>query len=187
MIQDLVSEIENTARELINNIHTAIPGEIQEFDARHSLARVKPIGKVVTFSGEKLDYPLLTEVPVVFPFSESANIGITFPVRKGDSCLVVISESELDEWRNKAISEMPLKFDLSSAICIPGLMKKLNSERAIKEKAVVINSKSSEIIVSPNAVSITAGGGQIRVQDSGITIKGNLKVDGNIKAIGTIG
>lgn len=186
MMQELVQQIEETARAAVDGIHTAVPGTIVSFDQARGTAAVRPAGKLSTADGRKLDYPQLTDVPVVFPCCQAA--GIAFPVLKGDSCLVVISEVELDGWRSGAEAEGSLRFDLTSAVCIPGLMKSGGGivSKACQNGAVVVEAGGSEIMVSPSGVSVTAGNARMTVSGSGVAISGDLMVDGNISSTGTI-
>lgn len=166
MLQEFTAEIEKTAKAIVNEIHTALPGEIISFDG--GMATAKPIGKYVTSDGVKLDYPTVTEAPVIFPYCQNSGVGIAFPVRPGDSCLIIVSEVELDAWRTGSESLGSLKFDLSSAVVIPGMLKKSDS--------LAMRAASS------NSVIIKAGGTEVSVSSGGCTIKGNLTVTGNVKA-----
>lgn len=170
MLQEVMQEIEETSRAVTDQIHTALPGKIISYEL--GFASVKPYGKFLTSDGKELDYPVLTDVPVLFPFSGVANVGIFFPVKIGDDCLVIISEVELDAWRSEADSEASLRFDLTSAICIPGLMKKSNG--------------LSKYASDNNAVVLVSGNTVLRVQDSKISLTGNLEVIGDITCSGTI-
>ena len=66
MLQEVTAEIEKTAKAVVNEIHTALPGEIVSFDG--ATATVKPIGQYVTSDGVSLSYPTITEAPVCFPY-----------------------------------------------------------------------------------------------------------------------
>ena len=166
MRQELTQAIENTARAVVNDIHTALPGEIVSFDADKNMAVVHPVGKFVTTDGTSFDYPQIADVPLVFPYCATANVGIAFPVKAGDSCIIIISETELDEWRSGAVSEGPLRFDLTSAVAIPGLLKQGNG---LVSKAV-----------TENSVVVGAGNTLFSVSENGIAVRGDLKVEGNI-------
>lgn len=48
MLQEFTEEIEETAAAIVNDIHTAVPGEIVSFDAGQGMAAVKPVGKFLT-------------------------------------------------------------------------------------------------------------------------------------------
>ncbi len=156
MMQEFVQQIEETAKSVVYEIHTALPGKIISLNPQGATAQIKPCGKYLTREGKKLEYPILTEVPLVFPFSPAAGAGIAFPVNSGDSCLVIFSEMELDEWRSGAEAGAPLRFDLTSAMAIPGL---LSSGQGILEKACAKNA---------------------------VVIRGNLEVEGSIVSSGDI-
>lgn len=182
MLQEFTEEIEETAAAIVNDIHTAVPGEIVSFDAGQGMAAVKPVGKFLTSDGNELDYPLITEVPVVFPVCQQIGAGMAYPVKKGDSCLVIISEVELDAWRSGAESEGALRFDLTNAVAIPGLLKGGSTlvAKAAEQDAVVIGTPGAEVCVLRNCIRARTAGAQLEVSERGITAGGNLKVDGNI-------
>lgn len=188
MLQELSQEIENTARAIVDEVHTALPGEIISFNAGSGLAIVQPNGKYVTSDGKSLAYPTITEVPLVFPFCQQTGVGIAFPVNKGDSCIIIISEVELDEWRSGAESEGSLRFDLTSAMAIPGLLWGGGDliSKAAKQNAVVVGASGAELIVSGDGVDVTVGETTFSVSDSGIAARGNLKVKGDIICTGDV-
>lgn len=156
MLQEFVQQIEETAKHVMSEIHTALPGTIVSVDAEKGTVSIKPCGTYMTSSGKKLEYPVLTEVPLVFPFSQSSGAGIVFPVQAGDGCLVIISETALDEWRSSAKSETSLRYDLTNAIAIPGL---LSAGGSLVAKACAQHS---------------------------VMVSGNLVVEGNITSSGSI-
>lgn len=173
MMQEFTQQVEAMARAVTDDIHTALPGEITSLDASAGLATAKPIGKYTNTNGEQMEYPIITDAPVVFPLCQSAGAGMAFPVLKGDSCLILVSEVELDEWRTGAKSEGALKFDLSSAVVLPGL---LQGGGDIVAKAC-----------KKNAVVVSAGGTELMVSDAGVNIDGDLIVTGDIKtSTGTV-
>lgn len=176
MLQELAEEIENTARAVTDQIHTALPGRISSVDVDSGMVSVQPLGQFITSDGEKLDYPLLTEVPLVLPFCQRTGAGVVFPVCVGDSCLIIVSEVELDSWRsNVEESEGSLRFDLSSAIAIPGLLRSDSRYKDLFKKASL-----------EDAVMIVADDGRtsLKVSERGIAICGDLKVEGNISYTG---
>ena len=163
MIQDLAQAIEDTAQNTCNNMHTAMPGTIVSFDAATGLAVVQPYGSMQTPQGA-MAYPQIGAVPVVFPFCQSANVGLAFPIRPGDNCLLIISEVELTGWRTGMVSQGSLRFDLSSAIAIPGLLR---GAAGLVQQACA----SGSVVVQGGSVSISGS----------VTISGSLTVSGEIK------
>ena len=184
MLQEFTAEIEQTAKAVVNEIHTALPGEIVSYNAGVGTATVKPIGKYVTSDGKELNYPTITEAPVCFTFCQNAGVGIAFPVKKGDSCIIIISEVELDSWRSGADSEGSLRFDLTSAMVIPGLLEGGNeaSEKAAKENSVIVTAGDVTLSVSGDGCKVDTGSTVMNITDDGVSIKGNLTVTGDVKA-----
>ena len=170
MIQDLAQKVQDVARGVVNDIHTAIPGKIVSYDSLNNLAVIQPVGRFMTMNKKSLEYPRLTDVPLAFPYSQNAGVGITFPVKAGDSCIVIISEVELDQWRSGVESNVPLKFDLTSAMAIPSL---------------ILGGATMSKACNQNAVIITAGNVEISVNKSGVDITGNVTINGNMTVTGT--
>lgn len=182
MMQEFAQQIEDTARAVVDEIHTALPGIIVSFDFAKGTATVQPQGKYLTSDGKRLNYPRISDVPVQFPFCQSAGIGVTFPIAKGDGCIIIVSEVELDEWRAGAESEGSLRFDLTSAICIPGLMKSgvETMLKACRNNAVIVGGSNSYVMVSDSEVYAASGGTNMAISKAGVVIGGNLYVNGNI-------
>jgi len=188
MRQEFVEEIENTAKDTVNGIHTALPGKIVSVDTEKGTASIQPVGKFVLSDGRKLDYPMLTEVPLVFPLCQQGQIGIAYPVKKDDCCLVILSEIELDEWRNEAEAEGTLRFDLTNAIAIPGLYNKKNEmlAKAMEEDAIVLETPAVEVMISKKEAKVTVGQVKMSVSESGIAAWGDFNIKGNILYTGTV-
>jgi len=167
MLQEFTHEVEETTRREIENIHTAMPAQIIEFNSGTCTATVKPYGEL-KFNGAYLEIPAISEVPVLFPYSNTSNVGVIFPVIPGDDCMLLISELELDSWRNGAKTSAPLRFDLTSAVAIAGLCRSSpkNLQNVIAEKAVIISS----------------GETTLKVSNGKVVIKGNVEIQGTISA-----
>ena len=188
MMQEFSQQVEETARAVVDEIHTALPGTIVAFNPGSGTATVKPSGKYITSDGKSLEYPQISEVPVAFPFCPTAGVGVAFPVTKGDSCIVIVSEVELDEWRTGAESEGSLRYDLTNAMCIPGLLDGGAGliEKACKNNAVIVGAGDVEVMVSDAGAVLTSGSTKMAISDAGVAVSGNLKVSGNISSTGTV-
>lgn len=192
MLQEVVEQVEEIAQSVVNDVHTVLPCRVVKYDEKKNLAKVKPIGEFLLLDGEKMEFPEIDEVPVVFPYVLAWDIGIVFPVNKDDEMLLFISEIELDEWRTGAKSDAPLKFDLTSAVAVPALIKKPNSlhKRAVDDNALIIKAKEAEIAVqypdSGTNVTIKVKDKKIKVSDKGIDMTGDVKIKGDVKISGNL-
>lgn len=171
MLQEFVEQVEKAARSVMEEMHTAIPGKIVSFNAVTGLAAVKPYGTFTTEAGRKMAYPSITEVPVIIPQCPASDTYIAFPIVAGMDCLLVVSEQELDAWLEGGESENDIRFDLTSAIAIPGLSNK--GSVALQEAC-----NTGNVIVSN-------GSAKLSVSKSGVEIVGNFNVKGNISCTGS--
>lgn len=108
---------------LKQQIRCAVPGIIQSFDNIKCTAEVQPAITEIfyNYNGEKknIKLPLLQDVPVIFPASGSAML--SFPVNKGDECLLIFADMCIDGWwQNGDIQNQAeqRRHDLSDAFAI---------------------------------------------------------------------
>lgn len=175
MMQEFVDAVKNTVRSELNDIHTAVPGKIVSFDAAKGLATVLPIMKFKKPDGTSIDYPQITGVPVLFPQGYGQSATIAFPVKAGDGCLIIIAEKSIDYWLYGQETDTDLSFDMTNAVCIPGLFAKANADvkQACQENAIILNCNGTKAVLKSGQAQITA---------ATVVVNGTLKVNGNITA-----
>ena len=179
MIQEFVQQINNSIKKEIRGMHTAMPGTIVSFDPGKMLATVLPGMKFKKPDGKTIDYPQITGVPVVFPQGAGQQCTVAFPVKAGDGCLIVIAEQSLDYWMYGQETATDLAFDMTNAMCIPGLFTKPNVavQAACSANAVVIDAKGTRITVK---------GGSVEIDAAEVKINGNLTVSGSVRSVGDV-
>lgn len=117
----LLEAIQTVVNEDRKNLHTALPGIVQEFDAAKQTARVRPAIKRVWIDEGPKDLPDCVDVPVHFP--RGGGFVLTFPIAAGDECLLVFSERAIDHWLANGGTHEPAEVrfhDLSDAFAIVG-------------------------------------------------------------------
>lgn len=176
MMQEFVQAIKDIVRSELGDVHTAVPGKILSFDAATGLATVLPIMKFKKPNGTSIDYPQITGVPVLFPQGYGQAATIAFPVKAGDGCLIIIAENAIDYWLYGQETDTDLSFDMTNAICIPGLFTMANADikQACDENAVVLNCNDSKVVLKSGKAEITAGL---------VVVNGSMKVNGTISAL----
>jgi hypothetical protein len=118
----LTTAVIDAAQFALSNVHTCMPGQIQDYDYKTQLANIYPCINKQNANGTTDQMPLLFNCPVIFPKSGGASL--TFPVKRGDPCLIVICERSIDNWYENGgfvDPQDPRKFDLSDAVAIMGL------------------------------------------------------------------
>lgn len=173
MMQEFVQQFTDTVKRCIRDVHTAMPGKILAFDPDKCIATVQPALRFKKPDGTTIAYPQVTGVPVVFPQGAQQEAVIAFPVKAGDGCLLVVAEQSLDYWQYGQETGTDLAFDLTNAICIPGLFTKAHDaiKEACESNAVVIEAKGTRITIKEDEVAVDA---------KEVKINGNLTVSGSI-------
>jgi hypothetical protein len=107
----------------LKNVHTILPAKIESYSGHDKRkAQVKIQVRFRTVDGQILTIDPIDDVPVIFP--SSGKFSLLFPLNKGDGCLVAFSEEGIGNFL-KSTTEVDAdslaRFQLSDAICIPGL------------------------------------------------------------------
>lgn len=174
-VNSFVAAMKETINKKIAEIHTAMPGIIQSYDPNKNLANIEPALKV-DIEGTKIKFPIITGVPVIFPCGMGGEVSITWPIQKGDNCLLIFAESQIDEWllniESDDISDVR-RFDLTDAICIPGLCKSGYKSLKSNPKHLTIKYKDNFIKMG-DKIEITSG--------QPVVINADLKVNGKISS-----
>jgi hypothetical protein len=129
MRHTLEQVIDNAIETRLVDVHTAMPGKVEKYDADTQLADVKPLLKRVIVDENRNEIieslPVITNVPLCFP--RANDFFISFPVKKGDLVLLVFAERSIDQWFDKGDEQDPVdlsKHPLHGAIAIPGVYNK---------------------------------------------------------------
>lgn len=179
-----LSQLLQTNNETVKDqIRVAIPGIIQSFNSDTVTAVVLPAIKYVenTNDGKKntSDYPLLVDVPVVFP--RGGGCTLTFPVNPGDECIVVFADRCIDFWWQNGGVQEPVasrQHDMSDALCILGPMSQAKKISNISMKSAQLRTDSGSAFIE------IAQCGNVTITSPKTTINGPLQVNGTITSTG---
>ena len=189
----LAQVLASERRTLNEQLRVAMPGIIQSFDPgddnRPPTCVVQPAIRYIERDNDgnksTKDYPLLVDVPVVFP--RGGGYTLTFPVKAGDECLVIFADRCIDFWWQSGGIQDPVDermHDLSDAFCIVGPQSQAKKIGGISTNAVELRSDDGETKLSLNpasgAINGTAPGG-FNLNGLKILSDGRLQlVDGSI-------
>jgi hypothetical protein len=172
-----INEILNSEEELYraikdsssSSIRCACPGIIQSFDATTQICTVQlAIREHVTNSDHTkswVDLPLLLDVPIVFP--QCSSFALTFPISKGDECLVVFGDMCIDGWFSRGGVQNQLekrRHSLSDGFAIVG----------VKSQPNVISNYSTDSVELRNKEKTQ----YIEIKENAINIVGNVTING---------
>jgi hypothetical protein len=184
-----------------------MPGVIEEYDFKMQKASIKIDMHELHDDGSVIDYPVITDVPIIFPRSGGASI--TMPVKRGDSCLVLFLDRDISNWLlgNPSKTNSRRKHSLNDAVAIVGLSPFNKNGKAKNNTDLLItfdgceitlkpggkidihstkelNIKTENIVVNCTNASIKATG-QINTETPNFIQKGKMKIEGDIEVTGS--
>jgi len=174
---------ETLRRKTSASVRVSMPGIIQSFNAENCTVTVQPAisgwGQDGAGNLVSKDLPLLQDCPVIFP--RGGGVSITFPLSKGDECLIMFADRGIDFWHqsggiNKAVDDR--MHDLSDAFVIPGPTSNPRVMKGVSTDSIQIRTDSGAHFIEltqSGAVNITA---------PTITLNGNVQVNGSVSSTG---
>lgn len=171
-------------KQVSSMLRVALPGTVESFDAETVTATIQ-LGILGLSDGESKALSVLNDVPVMFP--RGGGCSLTFPVNKGDECLVIFADRCIDFWWQSGGVQEPVDermHDLSDAFCIVGPQSHAKKIGGISTSAVELRSDDGETKLSLNPVSGAINGtapGGFNLNGLKILSDGRLQlVDGSI-------
>lgn len=147
---------------LQTHMWTALPGQIESYDSDANTVEVQPtVQGLITHSDgntHPVDLPVLPDVPVYFP--RGGGVTFTFPIQKGDECLVIFSSRCIDGWWQSGGSQLAPEFrmhDLSDGFALIGPMSQPNRISGISTSTAQIRSDDGKayIELDPSSHKVT--------------------------------
>lgn len=192
---NLMQALQTLIESETSQINTAVDAVIEQYDS--GIASVKPIPKQRFVDGTSLDFPVIPNVPVVWPRFAGDSAGVKGPVRVGDKCLLIFCQQAADG------SDDERRFSLNDAFCIVGAFGKSNGRGAENDQMqlyfgdayVALTEEGKLLINAPAGVEITApetlNKGKLTTQgvmtyQSGMSGSGGATIDGSVAASGDV-
>lgn len=142
---------------MLSELHVAMPGRVQKYDASKQVADVIPCvkGTIPDSDGNTLieDRPVIPNVPVAW--YRGGGFSMTFPLAPGDHVWLVFNSDAIAQWRNTGEISEPgdlRRSSLSYPFAIPAA--------APDTKPITDPGSSSEAVISvPGGATMRVGGG----------------------------
>lgn len=177
--------LESALSNLQTRLWTALPGEVDSYDPKANTVEVQPTvkGLVTSSDGntEPVDLPILPDVPVFFP--RGGGVTLTFPIQKGDECIVVFSSRCIDGWWQNGGSQLAPEFrmhDLSDGFAFIGPMSQPNVIPDIETNVAQLRTDDGKAYLQMNPttydVDLLTPGNATATVDKNVTatVKGNV-------------
>ncbi|MDI3309205.1 MAG: Gp138 family membrane-puncturing spike protein [Acetobacteraceae bacterium] len=178
---------------LQSKLWTALPGIVESFDAAAMTVTVQPAIQATAQRDDgstvNMNRPLLPDLPVVFP--GGGGVTLTFPVRKGDECLVVFASRAIDGWWQSGGTQLagrPRMHSLSDGFALVGVRSKARALSGVSTSTTQLRSDDGATVVeldpAGGVVRIVAPGG-LTLDTPEVTCTGKVTAAQDVKA-GTV-
>ena len=182
---NLKEVFDNQKRDLMLNMYCVLPGSIFSYNPANMTAQVEIMMKrlIDPYTNESKPYPRLIDVPV-FQLSGGTG-GFNCVVQKGDPCLILFSDRDIDNWFLTASAQVPNTnrlHDLSDGFALVGFRPKSkqtpppdyqatgaykdHTQVSIKDDKIALSNDTTSILEIMNdllSLLSTISGGQIDI------------------------
>jgi hypothetical protein len=176
--------IQSLTRKISSNMRVAMPATIEAYDFKTQKASVKIDMQEAYGEDSLIDYPVLTNVPVIFPRSGAASL--TMPVVRGDTCLVLFFDRDMTSWLLGAKAAIPKSkryHDLNDAVVIMGLSPFSTPSPAKNNTDVLLTYHGSNLVLKPNGEIDINSAEKLNIKTKDIDIdcaNANIKASGDV-------
>ena len=158
------------------NIHVSMIGKIESYNPQTNRASITPVGTMTCPDWQELPFPTIHNVPIQYPCGNGGKSGVTFPVKQGDTCIIIFADHQIenflsgeksDDMRNHSMNDayaIPTLFSDS----VPTLKSNPNDVCMFNNGSLVVLNSSSMTINLADGTNVSIGGGDLVV--NGISV-----------------
>lgn len=178
---NVTSLIMQAFRNRLAELQTCMPAQVVSYNFKKQMAVVQPTINRRYADGQIAKFPVINNVPVIFPRSGGASL--TFPVRKGDTVLLVFASRSIDTWLNKGgiVNQDDNRMhSINDAIAIPGLMSFNLTSKAKNNTDVLLTYKGAEVEILENGQINLHSPVKVHIDTPEVYMTGDLVVKNDI-------
>ena len=107
--------------QVLKDVHTAMPGIVEAYDATTRRAQVRPALRLLTTNGKSVSRAPIVNALVLFPFG--GGFALLFPLAVGDPVLIIVSERGMSAFKQTFQESDPdaaRLFSVADGVILPG-------------------------------------------------------------------
>lgn len=176
------SGISELVKSILSQVNTSIPAQITSFNPDTQTVECRcAIKRVNKATGEQVEYPLLVDLPIVYPVA--GGYALTLPIQSGDECLVVFAQRCIDGWFDKGEVKQEAEnrmHSLSDGFAVIGINNQANSLPNYNTNALELRNKAgtSKITLDNDSIVLTVGGTSLTINSIGISTSSDITING---------
>ena len=103
------------------NIHVSMIGKIESYNPQTNRASITPVGTMTCPDWQELPFPTIHNVPIQYPCGNGGKSGVTFPVKQGDTCIIIFADHQIENFLSGEKSDDMRNHSMNDAYAIPTL------------------------------------------------------------------
>ena len=119
------NEVKDVIKEWIRkgneNVHVSMIGKIETYNPQTNRASIAPVGSFTAPDWQEIPYPTIHNVPLQYPCGNGGKSGCTFPVKSGDTCIIIFADHQIENFLSGEKSDDMRNHSLNDAYAIPTL------------------------------------------------------------------
>lgn len=178
---NLTAVLDRAIRNRLAEVQTCMPGIIVSYNFKTQKASVQPAINRRYADGLVVKYDPIENVPVIFPRTGGASM--TFPVKKGDTVLLLFAARTIERWRGRGgqvDQDDNRMHSLNDAIAIPGLVPFNVGSMAKNNNDVLLTYGGAEVEIKPTGEIRMKSPQRVYMDAPEVRITGDLVVEQDI-------
>lgn len=141
------------------NIHVSMIGKIESYNPQTNRASITPVGSMTCPDWQELPYPTIHNVPIQYPCGNGGKSGVTFPIKQGDTCIIVFADHQIENFLSGEKSDDMRNHSMNDAYAIPTLFSASVPTVKSNPNDVCIFNDGALCVLKPSSLKITLADG----------------------------
>ena len=141
------------------DVHVSMIGKIESYNPSTNRASITPVGSYTAPDWQEIPYPTIHNVPLQFPCGNGGKSGCTFPVKTGDTCIIIFADHQIENFLSGEKSDDMRNHSMNDAYAIPTLFSDAVPTLKSNPDDVCIFHEGAKIVLKPSSLTITLADG----------------------------
>jgi len=137
------------------NIHVSMIGKIDSYDPQTNRASITPVGSYTAPDWQEIPYPAIHNVPLQFPCGNGGKSGVTFPIKQGDTCIIIFADHQIENFLSGENSDDMRNHSMNDAYAIPTLFSASVPTLKSNPDDVCLFNAGALCVLKPSSLKIT--------------------------------
>ena len=171
------NEVKDVIKEWIKkgneNVHVSMVGKVESYNPQTNRASITPVGSFTAPDWQELQYPTIHNVPLQFPCGNGGKSGCTFPIKPGDTCIIIFADHQIENFLSGEKSDDMRNHSLNDAYAIPTLFSDSVPTLKSNPNDVCMFNNGSLVVLNSSSMTINlADGTNVSISGGDLVVNG---------------